>query len=74
MPFPLYGPGIYEGLRKYSVLGVPMYITETGIPDYKEDRREEMFNTYFPQAWAIPYLGTWLSQSAASQTAGRQRC
>ena len=57
MPFPLYGPGIYEGLRKYSALGVPLYITETGIPDYKEDRREEMFNTYFPQ---VLYCG-WLS-------------
>ena len=50
MPFPLYAGGIYEGLAKYSALGVPLYITETGIPDSKEDRREEMFNTYFPQA------------------------
>ena len=50
MPFPLYANGIYEGLAKYSPLGVPLYITETGIPDSKEDRRAEMFNTYFPQA------------------------
>lgn len=50
MPFPLYAAGIYEGLAKYAPIGVPLYITETGIPDSKEDRREEMFTTYFPQA------------------------
>ena len=60
MPFPLYGPGIYEGLRKYSAIGVPMYITETGIPDYKEDRREEMFNTYFPQVLHHEWLSRGL--------------
>lgn len=32
-----------------SEVGVPLYITETGVPDAKDVLRTEMFTTYFDQ-------------------------
>lgn len=49
MPYPLYAPGLYDGIKALSELGVPIYITETGIADEKGDRRPIFFETYFAE-------------------------
>ncbi|KAK9829708.1 hypothetical protein WJX72_007458 [[Myrmecia] bisecta] len=49
MPFPLYAPGLYEGIAAMSALGVPVYITETGVADSQGDRRQAFLDTYIPQ-------------------------
>lgn len=38
-----------QACRVMSVVGVPMYITETGVADLDDTRREQMFDTYFAQ-------------------------
>ena len=38
-----------QGIKALSKIGVPIYITETGIADAKEDRRPEFFQTYFAE-------------------------
>ena len=37
-----------------SEVGVPLYITETGVPDAKDVLRTEMFTSYFAQVLLIP--------------------
>lgn len=32
-----------------SEIGIPIYITETGVPDAQDVLRTEMFTTYFEQ-------------------------
>ncbi len=32
-----------------SKIGVPIYITETGVPDSRDVLRNEMFSTYFAE-------------------------
>ena len=38
-----------QGIKALSELGVPIYITETGIADEKGDRRPIFFETYFAE-------------------------
>eukprot|EP00884_Botryococcus_braunii_P018477 jgi/Botrbrau1/5312/Bobra.0391s0024.1 len=49
MPFPLYAPGLYEGIVTLSELDVPIYITETGVADAVGDRRRVFLDTYLPE-------------------------
>lgn len=42
-----------QACKAMSAVGVPMYITETGVADLKDTRREEMFDTYFAQAYFL---------------------
>ncbi|PNH12078.1 Beta-glucosidase A, partial [Tetrabaena socialis] len=49
MPYPLYAAGLYDAIKRCSQLGLPMYITETGIADARDDRRARMINKYFEQ-------------------------
>lgn len=49
MPFALYGPDMYQGIKELGSLQVPVYVTETGIPDRTGKKREEFFKTYPPQ-------------------------
>jgi beta-glucosidase len=35
----IYPEGLYHGLRRVARLGLPIYITETGLPDAADDRR-----------------------------------
>ena len=39
-----------QGIVAVAELGVPIYITETGIADAKGDRRAVFLDTYVPQA------------------------
>lgn len=38
-----------QGLKELGSLGVPVYVTETGIPDRTGKKREEFFRSYPPQ-------------------------
>ena len=38
-----------QGLKDLGSLGVPVYVTETGIPDRTGKKREEFFKSYPPQ-------------------------
>ncbi|KAK9811112.1 hypothetical protein WJX73_003422 [Symbiochloris irregularis] len=49
MPYPLYAPGLYDGIKALSEIGKPIYITETGIANEKEDLKPQFFETYFAQ-------------------------
>ncbi|KAK9868650.1 hypothetical protein WJX84_001643 [Apatococcus fuscideae] len=53
MPFPLYGKGLYEGIADLSKLGVPIYVTESGVADNhgRTDRslRQKYLDTYLPE-------------------------
>lgn len=46
MPYPLYAQGLYDAIAYVSQFGVPIYITENGIADGKDDRRETFFKDY----------------------------
>lgn len=48
-----FGDGV-QGIVAVAELGVPIYITETGIADAKGDRRAVFLDTYVPQARAQP--------------------
>lgn len=39
-----------QACKVMSQIGVPLYITETGVPDAKDVLRTEMFTSYFEQA------------------------
>ena len=40
---------VAQGIVAVAELGVPIYITETGIADAKGDRRAIFLDTYVPQ-------------------------
>ena len=44
---------LLQGLKAMSAIGVPLYITETGVADERNVLREEMMTTYFAQACAL---------------------
>ena len=46
MPYVTYGEGIYRAIQFVSELQVPILITENGIADDKDDRREEYIKKY----------------------------
>lgn len=46
MPYAMYPQGLYDAIVEMSELGVPMYITENGIADAKDDRREQFIKEY----------------------------
>ena len=46
MPYPLYAEGLYRAIVQASSLGVPLYITENGIADAKDDRRDIWLKRY----------------------------
>lgn len=46
MPYPLYAQGLYEAIADVAQFGVPIYITENGVADAKDDRREKFFKEY----------------------------
>ena len=51
MPYAIYPEGIYEALMACSVLGKPMMITETGMPDRSEspEGRRRWVDEYYQQ-------------------------
>lgn len=46
MPYALYAEGLYHAIADVSVIGVPIYITENGIADALDDRREIFIRRY----------------------------
>ena len=46
MPYVIYGEGIYRAIQHVSVLGCPIIITENGIADSKDNRREIYIKHY----------------------------
>lgn len=46
MPYASYPEGFYEALKHVSSLNVPVYVTENGISDAKDDRRERFIKEY----------------------------
>ena len=46
MPYPIYGEGLYRAIQDVSVLNLPIFITENGIADDKDDRRELFIKRY----------------------------
>jgi beta-glucosidase len=49
--------GLYYGIQLMAKLGVPIYITETGIADATGQNREQFFNEYFGQ------VRPWVSEA-----------
>ena len=46
MPYPSYAEGFYQALIDCGELGKPIYVTENGIADEKDDRRELFIRKY----------------------------
>lgn len=46
MPYAIYAEGFYEALLECSQFGKPIYVTENGIADAKDDRRELFIQRY----------------------------
>ena len=46
MPYSIYGEGLYRAIRSVSVLNIPIMITENGIADAEDDKRELYINRY----------------------------
>lgn len=49
MPFAAYAPGLYEGIACMSQIGLPIYITETGICDHTTLKRPAFFHAFLDQ-------------------------
>jgi beta-glucosidase len=39
--------GMYQVLKRYSALGLPIYVTENGIADHRGDKRPEFLQSHF---------------------------
>ncbi|MDA9992019.1 family 1 glycosylhydrolase, partial [Candidatus Marinimicrobia bacterium] len=46
MPYSIYPEGFYKALNDISKLNIPIIVTENGIADDKDDRRETFINRY----------------------------
>lgn len=46
MPYSIYPEGFYKALNDINKLNIPIIVTENGIADYKDDRRETFINRY----------------------------
>lgn len=46
MQYPVCPESLYEAVKEFSTLGKPIYITENGAPDGKDDRRETWIKRY----------------------------
>ena len=49
MPYPLYAKGLYEAIKDMTSLKKPIYITENGISDKDDSRRERFFKEYLSE-------------------------
>lgn len=49
MDYGIYPDGFYKAIDLVSRLGVPIYVTETGIADSKDDRRAAFLDAYMGQ-------------------------
>ena len=44
MNYPLYAEGFYRALHRVSEIGVPIYVTENGVADKKDNFRSEFIS------------------------------
>ncbi len=49
MPFAAYAPGLYHAIAAVAALGLPIYITETGICDHTTLKRPAFFRAYLDE-------------------------
>lgn len=49
MPYAIYPAGLRDAIEDVSSLGVPIYITETGVADKGDELRPVVIQTYFEQ-------------------------
>eukprot|EP00898_Chlorokybus_atmophyticus_P004882 jgi/Chlat1/5395/Chrsp35S05300 len=49
LPYAIHPQGLYKAIREASALKVPIYITESGCPDAKDDGRRKEFITSYLQ-------------------------
>jgi beta-glucosidase len=49
----LYPEGINQSLRRLSRLGLPIYVTENGIPDDDDDQRPRALIAHLHQVWKV---------------------
>lgn len=57
MPYALYPEGLVVAVHHMCKLGVPVYITETGVADINDDRRPQMINSYMAEVERAVQLG-----------------
>ena len=48
LPMPVL-QGLYDSIAHASSLGLPVYVTETGLADRQDDRRADLADTYWAQ-------------------------
>jgi len=46
MPYTIYAEGLWRALHRLSRVGMPIYITENGLPDDRDDRRATWIRRY----------------------------
>ena len=46
MQYPVYPEGLYDAIKAVAKLGKPIYITENGVPDGRDDRRPLFIERY----------------------------
>lgn len=46
MPYTIYAEGFWRALRRIGEVGLPVYVTENGIPDDRDDRRATWIRRY----------------------------
>lgn len=46
MEYSIYPEGFYRALKQIGKLGLPIYVTENGIADFQDDRREHYIRRY----------------------------
>lgn len=49
MGWPVVPEGLYNAIVYSAELGLPMYVTETGIADGRDDRRAPLIAAYWQQ-------------------------
>ena len=47
----LYPEGLYRAIKRFSRLGLPIYITENGVPDDDDDQRPKALILHLHQIW-----------------------
>ncbi len=46
MPYTIYAEGFHKALHRIGTVGLPVYVTENGIPDARDDRRATWIRRY----------------------------
>ena len=75
MPYVIYPAGLSLALRGAGALGVPLYITETGIADAGDARRALLIDAYMAEVRAKPSdMGAGVAGRLSLDTVLSPRC